>query len=144
MTPPMSGPTTEASRDEVLFWLLGHADPDMTAGDLRGAVERLEALARADADAQTQVVLAKYGLESMAGNPAEILDRHLTNNRAATEGFYKLALDTTASQIAVLREALERLERASSRMQHRTEALNVAESSAAMILSDTAAAAQVF
>ena len=35
----------------------------------------------------------------MAGDPLEILDRHLTSNRDATEGFYKLAIASADRQI---------------------------------------------
>ena len=34
-------------------------------------------------------VLAKYGLESMAGDPLEVLDRHLSNNASASIGGWK-------------------------------------------------------
>lgn len=42
---------------------------------------------------QAYPILAKYGLETMAGDPLEVLHRHLTNNHAATVGGYRLTLD---------------------------------------------------
>lgn len=46
--------------------------------------------------------MVQYGLESMAGDPVEILHRHLTNNHAATLG----AKDMVISRLReLLREA---------------------------------------
>lgn len=55
-------------------------------------------------------LLVKYGLEGMAGDPIEVLHRHLTNNHAATVGGYKLALERAKERMEAAEGAAPRAE----------------------------------
>jgi hypothetical protein len=57
-------------------------------------------------DARTQTILAKYGLETMAGHPLELLERHLLASHEATAGAKDELVSTVAAQMAALRDAV--------------------------------------
>jgi hypothetical protein len=53
-------------------------------------------------------IMAKYGLETMAGDPLEVLERHLVNNHAAAVGGYISVANALRSQLELVETALRK------------------------------------
>ena len=81
-----------------------------------------QAAVSAGADPEPHPIMAKYGLESMKGDPLVILERHLVNNHAATVGGWQL----TAQR------ARERMEAAEARAQGGPSVIDVEALEAAL------------
>ncbi len=54
--------------------------------------------------------LAKYGLQDMQGDPAAILDRHLTNGHAAAIGFWQLSVEILTAKLNAAETALREMQ----------------------------------